>query len=410
MEDGPHVSHGTAHHDLQAAELSIPEHHKWNRIPMIAGSVGAVGAIASFLLGQGDPRQFYFSWLVAFLFFLSLALGSLFFVLALFLTKAGWAIVIRRVAENSMATLPLFALLFLPVLFGMEHLYHWALGETVEADSLLRWKRPFLNVTFFTVRAAIYLVSWSVISLWFLRSSCRQDRSGEQGITRRLQIASAPAMVVFALTVTFASVDWIMSLDPHWYSTIFGVYFFSGSLVGAFAFLAVTITAMRGMGLLTRVVSVEHFHDLGKLLFAFVAFWSYIGFSQYFLIWYANIPEETVWYAHRQVGTWRWVTILLVFGHFLVPFFFLLPRAVKRRSGFLLMGAGWLLLMHFVDIHWLVMPTLHHRGVHVGLLDVTTLLAVGGAFLAAFGWLTRRAALLPIKDPRLPESLGFENA
>ena len=217
-------------------------------------------------------------------------------------------------------------------------------------------------------------------------------------------------MVVFALTLTFASVDWIMSLDPHWYSTIFGVYYFSGSLVGAFAFLIVMITVMRGQGLLRRVVSVEHFHDLGKLLFAFVAFWSYIAFSQYFLIWYANIPEETVWYAHRQVGTWKWATIALALGHFLVPFFFLLPRTVKRRTGALLAGAVWLLLMHWVDIYWQVMPRLHPDGVHVVPLDVTTLLALGGAFLAAFSWLTRRAALLPIKDPRLPESLGFENA
>jgi hypothetical protein len=216
-------------------------------------------------------------------------------------------------------------------------------------------------------------------------------------------------MIALALTQTFASVDWIMSLSPRWYSTMFGVYFFAGSFVGFVALLSVVAVAMQRAGLLDTVVNAEHLHDVGKLLFAFTAFWAYIAFSQFFLMWYANLPEETIWYKARVEGSWRLVSVLLMAGHFGAPFFYLMGHAVKRRGRTLALGGAWLLAMHFVDLYWQVMPTLHPEGLRPSLLDVAALLAVGGCFVAAAGWLMRRQALVPLRDPRLVESLTFEN-
>jgi hypothetical protein len=291
----------------------------------------------------------------------------------------------------------------------MHDLYHWTHLEAVASDTLLQGKQPYLNETFFYLRAAIYLVVWSLLAWWFRKRSLQQDESGDPALTKKLQVASGPAIVAYALTVTFAAFDWIMSLDPHWYSTIFGVYYFSGAVVGIFALLTLLVAAMDRAGLLGDAVTVEHFHDLGKLLFAFIAFWAYIAFSQYFLIWYANIPEETLWFLHRWEGKWQEASVLLGLGHFVVPFFFLLPRTIKRNTRALVIAAVWMLAMHYLDIYWLVMPTLHHHGAHFSALDITTLLVVGGVFLAGLGWLMRRGALVPLKDPRLGESLSFEN-
>jgi len=221
---------------------------------------------------------------------------------------------------------------------------------------------------------------------------------------------AGPAIIVLAVTQTLASIDWIMSLTPHWYSTIFGVYFFAGSFLGFIALLSVVAAAMRRAGLLDTVISAEHLHDIGKLLFAFTAFWAYIAFSQFFLIWYANLPEETIWYKARLEGSWMTVSVLLMAGHFAAPFFYLMGRTVKRRGSTLAVGGAWLLAMHFVDLYWQVMPTLHPEGVRPSALDVAALVATGGCFVAAASWLMRRQALVPLRDPRLAESLAFENA
>jgi hypothetical protein len=229
-------------------------------------------------------------------------------------------------------------------------------------------------------------------------------------VSARLRRFAGPAIIVLALTQTFASIDWIVSLTPHWYSTMFGVYFFAGSFVGFIALLSVVAAAMRGAGLLETVITAEHLQDLGKFLFAFTAFWAYIAFSQFFLIWYANLPEETIWFKARLEGSWEIVSLLLMAGHFGVPFFYLMGRAVKRRGWTLAVGGTWLLAMHFVDIYWQVMPTLHPEGVRPSALDVAAFVAVGGCFVAAASWLMRQQALVPMRDPRLAESLAFENA
>ena len=394
---------------LRPEQATIPAGHSWNRLPLIAGAVAVLGAVACAILGAGNPKQFFFSWLVSFLFFQSLALGALFFVLIMFAAQGGWGIVVRRIAETIFCTIPVMAVLFVPVLFGLHDLYEWSHAEAVEHDALLRWKSPYLNVPFFLIRAALFFLIWSFIAVVYYRGSRGQDETGDYNVSARLRKFAGPAIIVLALTQTFAAIDWIMSLSPHWYSTMFGVYFFAGSWVGFIALLSVVVPAMRGAKLLDTVISAEHLHDIGKFLFAFTAFWAYIAFSQFFLMWYGNMPEETIFYKARMEGSWLTVSLLLLFGHFVAPFFYLMGRDVKRKGATLAIGGVWILFMHFVDLYWQVMPTLHAEGLRPSLLDVAALMTVGGSFVAAASWLMRRQALVPLRDPRLAESLAFEN-
>ncbi|MFQ5878265.1 MAG: hypothetical protein ACE5JH_11375 [Acidobacteriota bacterium] len=373
--------------------------------------MGLAGLAASFLLGSEDPRRLWLSYLVSWLFFLSVALGGLFFVPVQFLSRAAWSVVIRRAAEQVMGTLPVLAALSLPLAFGAREIYPWLSGEAAGDDPIPGSKGAYLNPGFFYLRAAVYLLSWSIAAWWMRRQSLCQDETGDPAATRRLQTASAPILVWFALTVTFATFDWIMSLDPHWFSTIIGVYFFSGCAVAIQAFLVLMVPSIqKGRGPIRNVVTAEHLHDMGKLLFAFTVFWAYIAFSQFLLIWYAAIPEETRWYAERLGEGWIGLTATLALGHFAVPFFLLLPEGAKRRRAPLLGAAVWLLAMHYLDVYWLVVPGLDGDGFRPHLLDLTTMAAVGGLFLGSLGFLLRRHAPVPIADPRLEESLTLDNA
>ena len=398
---------------IPAASLQVESSSAWNRLPTVGSLMAGVGIVGSLAIGLGGGAaartQLWHSWLVAALFVLTIALGGMFFVLIHYATQAGWSVVVRRIAENAMATIPFLALLFAPLLFVLGELFTWSHADQVAHDPLLAHKAPVLNSGFFIGRTIGYFVVWSVIAIWFNRLSRLQDENGDQEITRRLRRASAPALILFALTATFTSFDWLMSLDAHWYSTIFGVYFFAGCLVSIYAFMSLVAIGQQRAGLLEGVVTTEHVNELGKLLFGFVAFWAYIGFSQYLLIWYANLPEETGFFALRLTGSWRPITIGLALGHFIVPFFFLMPRTIKRNPTALSIGAGWMLLMHALDLHWLVMPNLHPEGFSPALVDVTTMIGSVGLFLAAFGRASRRQALVPVRDPRLSESLLFDN-
>jgi hypothetical protein len=394
---------------MRPEQATIPPGHSWNRIPVVGAGCALLGAVACAILGPANPKQYFFSWLVSFLFFLSLALGALFFVLIQYASQGGWGIVLRRIGETTFATLPVVAALFLPLLLGLRYLYPWIVPGAADHDALLRWKAPYLNVPFFLIRAALFFGLWSFIALLYYRGSRGQDVTGDPRVSARLRRFAGPAIIVLALTQTFASVDWIMSLTPHWYSTMFGVYFFAGSFVGFIALLSVVAVAMRQAGLLDAIISAEHLHDVGKFLFAFTVFWAYIAFSQFFLMWYGNLPEETSWYKARIAGSWLPVSLFLMAGHFAAPFLYLMGRTVKRKGATLAVGGAWVLAMHFVDLYWQVMPTLHPEGLRPSVLDVAALLAVGGCFVAAAGWLMRRQALVPLRDPRLAESIAFEN-
>ena len=376
------------------------------------------------LLAHNDVQQFWYSYLTAFMFFLSLGLGGLFFVIVQHLVRSGWSIVVRRIAENVAMTLPAVCLLGIPFLtHDVAHqLFHWTHSVAVEADQMLAWKAGYLNSEFFNMRMIAFMLIWSGLAYFFYSNSVAMDTASDAEVEKRahrMRYMSAPALGLFALSSTFGVFDLLMSLDPHWFSTMFGVYFFAGSAVTIHALLALLVLFFHQSGYLRQVVNIEHYHDLGKLMFGFTVFWTYIGFSQYFLIWYANIPEETMWFAYRIQDDFLALSVLLCVGRFVVPFFYLLRRPVKRNPMLLAVGAVIILVMQFVDHYWLVQPVLahhfaaesgtHHMELVVGSLDYLTLLGIGGVFLAAFGFVTARASLIPRKDPRLTESLQFEN-
>ena len=386
----------------------VPAGHPWARLPLAGAAFALVGLVLLALAARAGASALLAAWLVGYVFFLTIALGCLYFVLVHTAMSGSWGVVVRRLAETGAATLPVFALLFVPVALGLSRLYPWAEASAL-ADPLLRWKQPYLNQGFFLIRSAVYLLVWSAVAAWFLRLSRAQDAHPDQAAAARLRRWSGPLLVPVALAHTFAAFDWMMSLDPRWYSTIFGVYSFSGSLLAGFAVLALLSVLLRRSGLVPGAVGAEHFHDLGKLLFAFTSFWAYIAFSQYFLIWYGNIPEETEWFRARLQGPWLAVSVVLAVGHFAVPFLFLLPRGTKRNPLALAAAAAWLLLMHLVDVFWLVVPSTGAGGPGFALACLAALLTVGGIFLLAFASLLRRHPLIPIGDPRLPESLAFEN-
>lgn len=384
--------------------------HWFGKLPVVGGVLGVLGLGASLVLGMADKEQFFFSYHVAFMYFLSIALGAFFFVIVQFAAKAGWSVLLRRVAENLAGTLPLFVILGIPLALGVHTLFHHWTAETVrQTDPLVIHKSPYLNEPFFYGRMAFYFIVWAVLSFLFRSQSVGQDHSGVVGVTKRLQNLSYPSIFLFAITITFASVDWIMTMDPHWYSTMFGVYYFAGAVLAIYATLVVLAMALQSHAGFGKIFNVEHFHDVGKLMFAHTAFWAYIAFSQYFLIWYANIPEETLFFKHRLEGSWFGASVALAVGHFVIPFLFLLPSKMKRNRAVLLMGAVWMLIVHLLDIYWMIMPVHHHHGVHLSVMDLTTFVGVGGIFFAAFGVLMKRSKIIPTRDPRLNESLAFEN-
>ena len=378
----------------------------WIGVALLAGG----GAIA--VRGDDGPQRFLQSYLLAFTFFLSLALGALFFVLISHLTRSGWSVTVRRLAEDVAATLWLAAVLFVPIVLGLDQLYEWARADVVAIDVVLQGKAAYLNASFFTVRWIVYFAVWVGLAQYFSRLSEQQDDTGDADLTLRMERVSAPGMLLFGVTITFASFDLLMSLDAHWFSTIFGIYFFSGSTVSFFALLALLVLLMQRIGFVRRSVTIEHLHDIGKLTFAFIVFWAYIAFSQYMLIWYGNLPEETGWYQRRQEGDWVWVSLVLLIGHFLIPFLFLMSKHVKRRKGLLAAGAIWVLLMHAFDLYWIIMPqkqfdTAGRIPFHG--FDVLCFVGFALLFFAASRHAMGRRSLIPERDPRLAEAMVFEN-
>ena len=396
---------------LQRDEFMIRPGSPWSRIPFLGASLFVVGFLIVALLGRGEESSHIlpYSLLVALGYWTTLGLGALFFVLIHHSAKAGWSTTLRRTAENLATPLPVMAIIAIPVLWmAMKgHAYHWV---DPHGDAILEGKVGYLNTGFFWARLVLYLVVWTTI-VWLFRSfSVRQDESGDHSLSARMNKYSYPAVIALGLSTHFFAVDWFMSLDAHWYSTIYGVYFFAASVVAAFSMLALLAVLMRRSGAVREdIINVEHLHDIGKLAFAFTVFWTYIAFSQYFIIWYANIPEETLFYQKRWVGSWQGWSVFLVLGHFVIPFFFLMSRHIKRNPITLAIGAGWLLFVHYVDMYWNIMPNVHTDGAHFGPLDVGAWLLIGGVYLVVFGLAMNHDAVVPLKDPRLPESLAYEN-
>jgi hypothetical protein len=385
----------------------------------LVGVVGMAGGIALGWHCNDDLIYFYHSYLLNYCFFLSISLGALFSVALDHACRAGWNVNLRRLAEIMAANIPTLTFLFLPiivpVLLGSHGLYGWNSRSAIAGDALLGHKAAYLNAGFFGVRCVAYFAVWGFLARFYLTRSLEQDETRDPALTLRMERLSPLALVLFAVTVTFASFDWLMSLTPHWFSTIYGVYFFSGAVVAFFAAIILAAVGLQLSGRLRRSISIEHYHDLGKLLFAFVIFWGYIAFSQYLLMWYANMPEETGWYLTRQSGLWLWVSLVLLFGNLLIPFCGLLSRQAKRRKWSLCFWSVWLLVMHWIDLYYLVMPDMKlttsvpPSGPLLGATNICLFLGIGGLYLAGLLHTAGQRPLLPVADPRLQESMAFEN-
>lgn len=371
--------------------------------------VAAVALGAALLLGLFDVTAFLQGWLVAFLFWIAFPLGALALVLLHNLTGGAWGMPVRRTLEGATRTLPLFALLVLPllgsVLFHVGHVYEWADAEVVAADELLQHKEPYLNGPFFALRAAVYFAIWIGIARWLGRLTDRQDRTGDPALSGRMRQIAGPGLGVFGLTMTFAAVDWGMSLEPHQFSTIYGLRFIVGQVLSAMAFAILMADRLRRREPFARWIRVDHFHDLGKLLFAFVMLWAYIGFSDYLITWSGNLAEETPTYLRRTSGLWGFTAVLLLVLHFFLPFGVLLSRATKRNPAVLSSVAVWILVMRVVDFYWLLVPGFHERSWLVWLQVPLCLLGVGALFSAAMARALRGRPLISLQDASLESEL-----
>jgi hypothetical protein len=384
------------------------------RLGFMAMMLSIVGSLGALIIGsmEGDGwRHFSHAYLFAVFYFLTIGLGALFFVLIQHLTRAGWSVLVRRCAEMIANTLPFIALLFIPILWamwaGFDGLYSWVSLEHVQSDHLLKAKSPYLNMSFFAARYVFYLIVWRSLSRFFLTESARQDETGSLVHSARMQYYSAPGLALMALSITFVSIDWVMSITPHWYSTMFGVYAFAGSMVSFLSSLIIVVRLLQWRGYL-KEVTIEHYHDLGKLLFGFVFFWGYIAFSQFMLMWYGNMPEETIWYWVKQQHGWEYVGMLLIAVHFALPFPGLLSRHVKRHPNALMFWASWLLLAHAVDLYWLILPNCRISP-DFGLMEIFCFLFVAGVFRGILAYAAEQQNIYPIRDPRLDESIHLEN-
>ncbi len=417
--------------------------HKYKKAPLRLGShatqistaglvLGIGGLILALLIGywRGEPEiesrgqwgVFLHSYLVGFTFWLSVAAGALWFVLIQHLVQATWSVTVRRTAELLTAPFAVLGVLSLiiivPLLLGNDDLYLWSNSEIAATDHLIHAKGIWFNPGFFALRVAIYLSIMTVFSWWFRKQSIAQDQGGRDELTGLMRKWSAPAMIVFALTLALVGYDLLMSIEPRWFSTMFGLYYFAGCGVAFYASLSLLPMLWHKFGLAKNTITTEHLHDAGNMLFAFVFFWAYIAFSQYMLIWYANIPEETAFFRHRLHGPWQPVAVLLLLLHWAVPFMALMSRHTKRRKTPLALFAVWLLVMHWVDLYWLVMPAYGdpvNPAQAVGpsfwsvLTSVSATVGIGGLFFWAFGRAAKRVNIIPTGDPRLAESVAFEN-
>lgn len=371
-----------------------------DRLQWRALIVGAIGLLCCLLGVYLDPVQFFRSYLVAYLFWLSIPLGCLAILMIHHLVGGTWGAVIRRVLEAATRTLPLLLVLFVPLLFGMEDLYVWANPEAVAKDPMLQHKSAYLNVRFFLLRCAGYFAVWLALTYVLNRGSRRQeeapDWATDQIVRRRLRLLGGPGLALYGLTVTFTAVDWMMSLEPLWYSTIYGLRVAATQLLAGLAWAIIVTRWLAEREPLAEVLTPDHFQDLGNFLLTFIMAWIYVAFSQYLIIWSGNLPEEITWYLRRGSGSWGWVALFLLAFHFVVPFVLLLARPLKRRASLLAALAAGLLFVHLVELFWLVMPAFSPAGVHVHWLDLVAPVGVGGVWMAFFFWQLKRRSLLPL--------------
>ena len=395
----------------QAVPTPEGEYFDRSRFAGLSLLLGVIALVALVLCAVGafvDPHQFSYSWLFAFAFFFTLCAGCFFWTIVHHATDAEWSVVVRRQLENLAALLVILALLFVPILLLRHHLYAW-MDIPPGAEPSLDSKRAYLNWSFFLGRAVFFFGFFILASLFLRRFSVQQDKDGNPRFTIWMRKVAFTSLPLFALCLTFGAFDWLMSLNYHWFSTMFGVYIFAGAAGSSMSLLVLVITALRQPGYLKDVVTLEHYHIMGKWMFAFCVFWAYIGFGQYMLIWYANMPEETEYFITRNTESWWALSMLLVIGRFFGPFAILLLRSIKKQPHRLCYVAGWILCMQMLDMYLVILPALHGTGVHVSIWDLVSLIAIGATLAFVYLQIVPRTSLFPIRDPRLIESLRLTN-
>jgi hypothetical protein len=374
------------------------------RIERTARIVGLCGVAACALGALLNLDQFFRSYLVAFCFCLGIALGSLAILLLQYLTGGGWGLVLRRPLEAGTRTLPLLALLFLPVLLGTGSLYVWAHADQVDGDAALEWKRPYLNVTFFAGRAIFFFAGWILFGLLLNRWSRREDLEQPLGSDHAFRNICGVGLGVYGLTMSFAAIDWGMSLEPHWASSMYGALFAFSQVLSAFSCMTGVVILLAPGTPLSEHLHPQRLRDLGNLLMAFIMMWAYLSFSQFLLIWSGNLREEIPWYIHRMEGGWQYVALGLLLMSFILPFLMLLNGDVKTNPTLLARVAGLVLAMRFVELIYLVKPAFSPGHFQLHWLDLATLVGVGGIWLAFFVRQLRAMPILPLHDPRLLEA------
>ena len=375
---------------------------RWQRTSLLVGAAGVLVGIVAFLV---DREQFLRSYLFAYLYWTGMGLGCLAILLMHHVVGGKWGMLIRRLCEAGARTLPFMALLLIPILLGITTLYLWARPEAVH-DANIQSKAAYLNVPFFIGRTVFYFAVWFLYSYLLSKWSAAQDRAGldhlsNERLIAKMRALSAPGLVVFTLTTTFAFIDWIMSLEPHWFSTVYGAMFMIGEMLESFAFVIALLIILSKMSPLKEYTTRQHIHDLGNLMFAFMVLWAYLSFSQFLIIWAGNLPEEIPWYISRLRGDWGWVALTIVIFHFAVPFALLLFRGVKRREDRLFRVCLLMILIRLVDVYWITEPAFYGQHLRVHWMDFMTPLAVGGLWLAVFFWRLNSRPLVPVGDPRL---------
>jgi hypothetical protein len=387
----------------QTADVAIPELKGLQGRLLMAGAVGAVVSIVGWFI---EPTQFFQSYLMAYMLCLGVTLGCLALGMIHQLSGGAWGVLIRRPIGAAVRVIPIMTVLFLPIVLGMSHLYIWTSADLVAHDEALQHKHLYLNVPFFLVRAAFYFLVWNGLSYFLNTWSLEQDKDPDPKLALRMQRLSGFGLLAYGLTITFASFDWLMSLEPHWFSTIYGVLIIGGQGLSALAFLIIVMVWLSRRAPIDAIVVPQHFHDLGNLTLAFVMLWAYFSFSQYLIIWSGNLPAEIAWYLHRLQTGWRFVGVTLVIFHFAVPFAVLLSRTVKREGELLVKVAIGILIVRLIDLFWLIAPEFHQHGVSVSWLDVVLPLTLGSLWLGCFVWQLRGRAILPVHDPEFEETLG----
>ena len=400
----------THSHSATAVDNYQMDISSWNtgrNVLVFAALLGIIGCIAGYFT---NPARLYQSYMVAFAYTTLIGLGAFFFVMVQFLTGSAWSVTMRRIMENVMITLPVGLLLFIPIAMGVREIYPWANPQAIATGAMLGTKGTYLSPNFFILRTVIYFFVWSLWAGSIYHQSTKQDSSRS---VKQMYIASrwsAPGLFLAVAVGTLASYDWLMSLEPRWYSTIFGLVMLSGGGLSFFSVVTLVCLAFRRAGILKNSITQEHYHDLGKWLLCMTAFYTYVAFAQYFLIWYSNIPEETIWYRHRMVGSWLPVSLAMPFIRFIIPFSILLCRPAKRSLKVIGAMAVWSLVVEYIDLYWIVMPTYYKTGPQLHWLDVATLVTTVSICGLVFWSRFRAHKMVPVGDLRLEQSLHFENA